>query len=391
MNTRLINGPINVLRLEGNINNISKIIYIYMDYHLPINKQLQCNDFSIDIQHHFTENLKHINNNIDFFLEIWPSKLSIKDNIYKGRYIDEVARFFKKNINHSKLKKQDIHNKNIIRYHYIDIRDVLETTIYQLLLEFLNIVKKNSCNETFPDIELLNEIKNKLSESYNLIYDITFNEKSYDETTILPEYKDTYNIIKQYINKILFKYKNLNIKSIINNKLYDLVKPYFKKIFNLLDKITEIIDKIKYMNTSHLKLKHVVINGNNNYGYGYSLPALRKLLFQLTEYIDAIDTYSLYLFSKYIDIFFLRRFLDKEYITTAITYTGSDHSIIYITILLQEFNFNITHCSYNKLNNIMELNNKIKNIKKNYEIKNLLYPPILSQCSNLNNFPQYFN
>lgn len=52
-----INGPINVVRMEGEINNIHKVIYLFMDDHLDINKQTSCrgNDpkHSIDIQDFF--------------------------------------------------------------------------------------------------------------------------------------------------------------------------------------------------------------------------------------------------------------------------------------------------------------------------------------------------
>jgi hypothetical protein len=404
MNTSLINGPINVIRMEGQINNIHKIIYIYMDYHLPTNRQLQCDDTAIDIQYHFAENLKNVDKNIDFFLEIWPSHISTKQNIYRGRYIDEVARYFKKHIHHKKniketslkrnktLKRNEtINNKNIIRYHFIDIRDVLETNIYRLLSDLLDIFGSYSCNKTYPDTKLLIDLITKLHNNYNLLYDITFNHKKYDESTILPEYKDTYIIIEYYINKIKSKYENKNIASIINNKLNTFIKPYFDNIFNLLKNVNNIIKQIEKIDTSFLNLKLQDVNGIKKYSYGYLSSNLNKLIFELNDLINIIDNESLHLFSRYVDVFFLRRFLDKNYITNAITYTGSAHSIIYITTLLQDFDFKITNYSYSKINNIDELNKKIKNAKENYEIEELLYPSILTQCSNLKNFPSKFN
>jgi len=399
MNTSLINGPLNVIRMEGQINNIHKIIYIYMDYHLPTNRQLQCDETAIDIQYHFAENLKNIDKDIDFFLEIWPSHIHTKQNIYRGRYIDEVARYFKKHIHHKKdinhkkiLKRNEIINsKNIIRYHFIDIRDVLETNIYRLLSDLMDIISTYSCNKTYHDTKLLNELVNKLHYSYKLLYDITYNHIKYDEKNILPEYKDTITIIEYYINKIISKYENKNIESIINNKLQTFIKPHFDNIFNLLKNMNNIIKQIEKIDTSFLHLKLQDNNGIKKYSYGYISSNLNKLIFELNELIDKIDNDSLHLFSRYVDVFFLRRFLDKNYITTAITYTGSAHSIIYITTLLQEFDFKITHYSYSKINNINELNKKIKNAKENYEIEELLYPSILSQCSNLTNFPLKFN
>ena len=39
-----INGPVNVVRLEGNINDISKVIYFMFDFHNNVNNQTKCND-----------------------------------------------------------------------------------------------------------------------------------------------------------------------------------------------------------------------------------------------------------------------------------------------------------------------------------------------------------
>jgi hypothetical protein len=41
-----VNGPINVVRLEGIINNIKKVIYVFFDYHSPLIYQTRCEDDS---------------------------------------------------------------------------------------------------------------------------------------------------------------------------------------------------------------------------------------------------------------------------------------------------------------------------------------------------------
>ena len=215
-----------------------------MDLHNPIDRQLQCDETAIDVQYHFAENLKNIDKNIDFFFEIMPSRISTKQNMYRGRYTDEVARYFKKHIHHKKdinhkkkIKRNEIiNNKNIIRYHFIDIRDVLQTNNNQLLSYLMEIIGTYSCNKTYPDTKLLNELVNKLHYSYKLLYDITFSNTKYDKSKILPEYKDTIDIIEYYINKIKLKYENKDIEVIINSNLHTIIKPYFDNIFTLLKK-----------------------------------------------------------------------------------------------------------------------------------------------------------
>jgi len=385
MNTSLINGPINVVRLEGKINNIHKVLYIYMDYHFPVNRQLQCDDTAIDIQYHFAEKLKNIDTNIDFFLEIWPSHISTKHAIYRGRYIDEVARYFKKYINHKIIKpkvlKRNESTNNITRFHFIDIRDALESDIYKTLIKLLDILQNCLHNNIFPNTKLLNDLIIKLHDNYNLLYDITFNHVKYDKTHVL---------IDHYINKITSKYENNTIASVINDKLNTLIKPYFNNIFKLLKNASNVIDQIEKNNISTLHLKFDNIYGIKTYTYGH-LSSTTTMTSNLNNIIDEIDHNSLLLFSRYVDVFFLRRFLDKKYITNAITYTGSSHSITYIITLLQDFDFKITHCAYSKINNINKLNKKIKKAKHKYEVEKLLYPPILTQCSDLKKFPMNFN
>ena len=42
----LINGPTNIVRLEGNINEEKKILYIFGDYHLEPNNQSECEELN---------------------------------------------------------------------------------------------------------------------------------------------------------------------------------------------------------------------------------------------------------------------------------------------------------------------------------------------------------
>ena len=69
-----INGPVNIIRLEGKINNIKKVLYIFSDFHLKCEEQTNCNiDEAVDIDYYLSKTFLELNNlekNIDFFLEI---------------------------------------------------------------------------------------------------------------------------------------------------------------------------------------------------------------------------------------------------------------------------------------------------------------------------------
>ena len=66
-----INGPINLIRLEGIVCNTTKIIYIYFDRHNSINKQTKCDGFiNDDIVTFLNKEFIKINDKIiDFFME----------------------------------------------------------------------------------------------------------------------------------------------------------------------------------------------------------------------------------------------------------------------------------------------------------------------------------
>jgi hypothetical protein len=91
------------------------------------------------------------------------------------------------------------------------------------------------------------------------------------------------------------------------------------------------------------------------------------------------------------DLYFLRRFLDKDYVKNAILYCGALHSISIMYILINEFKFKITHST----SNINNINNKIKNNK--YEnalysgIQTLINNKNVIQCSDISSFPKNFS
>ena len=124
------------------------------------------------------------------------------------------------------------------------------------------------------------------------------------------------------------------------------------------------------------------------YGVPYSM--INRLLFQVNTLWYDISDKQVLTFARLTDMYFLRRFLDKDYITNAIVYTGAAHSQLYIYTLLKYFDFDITHFNYLK-----ESPDKFKNIVlkiDNYlELKEFIYPPILYQCSNMSEFPPNFN
>lgn len=66
-----IDGPINVVRMSGYVNNIKKVIYLFMEKHNKLENQTDCqDDSSIDIINYLTQNFQNLNSGntkVDFF------------------------------------------------------------------------------------------------------------------------------------------------------------------------------------------------------------------------------------------------------------------------------------------------------------------------------------
>jgi hypothetical protein len=124
------------------------------------------------------------------------------------------------------------------------------------------------------------------------------------------------------------------------------------------------------------------------YNYGLSEYTERDIIHQVADDIDYLLDYFLDLFAKLVDVYFLRRFLDKDYITNAIVYCGMAHSINYIHILVNDFGFDITHLAHSNVE-MDELKEIIKNNPMT-ELMPALSPKTPFQCSDITNFPEKF-
>ena len=111
---------------------------------------------------------------------------------------------------------------------------------------------------------------------------------------------------------------------------------------------------------------------------------------------DKITEFSMKTYALIMDIYFLRRFLDKTYINNGIIYCGFGHAIRYIHILIKEFNFKITHASYlNKpiglVNEILRNYDVTNNIDNDDDIKKIFSNYDLLQCADVSSFPANFS
>ena len=435
-----INGPINVVRMEGEIDNVKKCIYIFMDLHYPLGQQSECDDvFAKDVNLYLAEKFLELNESdkkFDFFLEIYPIDLRNvsygfnyqTDINYHEKYILQIRKLFRKIFKYDpKENKVDTSEmfKNV-RLHYMDVRyyfTKITKTIVNLLASEQHIMNYNTLENNFLDYIMKSLIT--LKTSYQIISNILDNLLLNKKKTIIQLNADEpissknasqndanpisskdasqndatpnsskdvsqndIEYISYILDKMFNKYQNKNVQKIMHQQL-DIVKHDLKQLINGCSTTIDMIAEIKNMNLASRNKLVDNPESTNRAGYGHDIRIIRTTIIKLANQLYTIyDHYSDY-FTKFMDMFFLRRFLDKKYITNAITYTGAYHSNVYIDILAKDFGFKITHTAYAKYQDLAELNRQV--LKTNFGKLGFIFsPPIRTQCSNLENFPKNF-
>lgn len=310
-----VNGPVNIIRLEGEIDGIKKKVYLFMDIHYDLMEQTTCyNNDNIDIQRYFYDIINYNKDELDIFIETNKEYFYGKNNkkygndkydliMYKDKYINEIRNTIYKEFLHNRILSknkilQSSKHKNI-RLHYIDVRNL--TFLFEDIHDYI------SDNINYISIDLVKKIKSKI--------DYYINE-----------------IKKKYGKKIRERYNNIELQNKLNN--------FIKIIDYYEDKINENIDDLI-----------------NNY-YIYDKIEKNNIIYEIYNHVEIYGVI-------YTDIYTLRRLLDKKYITKSIIYTGASHSINYLYFLMKEYNFKITTIVYPNDANIEKISKEI--LKYNYD------------------------
>ena len=413
----ILNGPLNYFKIYNKKNN--QTLWIFMDYHESIYKQKKCEDYnSKDIDKYFYKIMSESDENLDFFLEIKPTKINTDEKYhYNDNYIHEIMKTFKKI--YKELKNNSITNKKNIRLHYIDIRDyaffyeldIIIDSLYKNLNDLTNNNLLISLHKIIGILKFINEVIIKVKKikkikktDKNSIEEKILINKDLDLVNIDTNNNDLLNLgFIQIIKKILLIKKDTSLKNtkinlkekLINffNKNYiEYSKEVIKKLEQLflhINKISKIIEIKKI--ESNLYIDKNILNKNTNLtsfspGYGISSKEYnyfyRLIYDELASIEDAITTLGVVL----TDSFFLTRLIENNNIKKSIIYTGAYHSTIYLWFLIKYADFQIIKYNYintdllDKKNPINSLENVIKKSNNYYEIFNYILPSKFNQC-----------
>jgi hypothetical protein len=213
----------------------------------------------------------------------------------------------------------------------------------------------------------------------------------------------TQPLTEEELNKELVAYMEYLTQKIFTKYNHEPIRKKLVKHIDLIDKNLEAlindseelaaimvnIDKTLRENPPYKLTKNVVFDNVETYDHGVNFNVVLHMLYTMYQKASLLDIKALYFFMTWMDIYFLRRFLDKDYITNAIVYTGGWHSELYVSTLVKDFGFKVTHASYSKISDMEKLNDEIMN-RKPLELSELFFPVIENQCSDLTDFPENF-
>ena len=366
-----VNGPINFFRLKNN----NKDIYLFSDIHKDLNNQTECDEInSINVDKFFLNFFKNNKKQVDFMLETYKDyQNNCESQIYLVKLRKMFNSFYKKNPYYENLR---IHYLDIRNYKYLE--QIHQNSYY--LIDYLksnNIYKFKTINEKLDTIKFY---LNKIMDYY-----VNNLDKSYDT--------DKENIFENLLDKIMNKYNNIDNKQKINKFLetnfYKKIKYTNELITNLKTKLNEYSINIE---NSNKKNKYVVCNKNKKdyekYIYEYSFYNTKEyydIKYEINNKCNEIKEQVDIIKLTIMDCYFLRRFLDKDYITNNIVYTGFIHTIEYLYFLVKHYDFKIIEMDDKNSYTIKELNNIIKNNNSIYDVINiLLSKQSFKQCIKIN-------
>lgn len=415
----LVSGPENVIRVEGKIGDVKKILYLFFDVHFPLMSQTHCNEDKIyDSVNYFVDNFEeNSSDKINFFLEIESAiernEVSFNENrnainptfrteLY-NMHLERVRNFFVRHFNFDPKTNRVLPSKfyKNIYFHFTDLR-WSSARIMNLYQDILNSMNNSGINNLYILNEQLIVLYQYINTDYNFIYNTSQDnakKRIRGENNIEPKMVDLQKIrqmsdydvstlMYKYIYKILYGINNPDVKKVVSQLINSTIKKEFEKAMDLLNDVIDKCIKMDNMQQDYIKKNGKIYSFDckKSLSYGRTDKEDNDFIHEIkSKFLEAYENIC-FAHIELIDCYFLRRFLDKDYATKNIVYSGGFHCSNYVAILVKYFGFEITNYSYLKY----DLDKSTKMLKEGdcgYElmISNKGY-----QCSNLTGFPKNF-
>jgi hypothetical protein len=393
-----VSGPVNVIRLEGQVGNVTKVVYLFFDYHFNHGERSECvNRQAIDLKSYVIENLENRTEDmptIDVFLETYHSMSVTKTNFLIGKrekYIWDFGKYFKvlfDNRNDTETINTLIER---IRLHYIDIRDYIHV-LYDTNKHYLGQISIHDPS-LIPYLTKRCEIRREIIDLMKKT-SYSYEKLSLPEDYALPNDEIPLDVVvdrlNNYFDKIKYRYKHDDIRNKLWRRFQYVLYMQYDIIWRAERMISFILDARKKPVERNLNTTLLTYN----YSKTSSDDDNRVLEKQWNKFadLDAYNGYSSVPDIWLMDLYAMRRLLDKDEITNAVIYTGGWHSTNYVKMLVRDFDFKITHASYTKERDMDKLNHYIKTSPE-YVTDELINQDVssINQCSDLTDFPKHFS
>jgi len=416
MSEKLVSGPISTIRLEGSINGIKKVVYLFGDYHIHPNFQKECENMrNINIQEYFVstyDSAKKVSDKMyDLFIERDPLTPHFTNPKYQGRYLDVMINLFYKTYKFDFKKKKALPSEELqnVRIHYMDARGWIMGELIDIVYKLNSTIGRIDCNMNI-DLDELLIFKDTLTIVYShmvYLYQILYNTETYKKEklkgyplslygtllTNIPnsEYK---KIINNFVKKIYERYQHKEVKDKILNIINSEIKPRFNKVLKDIYNFNEEFNKtVNFLSQYEGDLSDYLIKqSDGTYQYGISKDYALEIITPMVNISNTVFQYIIgdIMGLHLMDLYSMRRLLDKDYVTHAQAYTGAAHTMNYVRYLIKYFDFKITHTSYISNKDTDFIEDKIKKSKIYKELFKFFLPPQFGQCSDLTNFPNNF-
>ena len=174
----------------------------------------------------------------------------------------------------------------------------------------------------------------------------------------------------------------------MNDIIDDVISDNFTIIDELVTKIRTLLNELNesFKDESRHLIKiyeYTRLTGRspNNFPEKYA---------KLQTYVGMLYHEISQLFLCVVDVYFIRRFLDKDYIANGIAYNGADHSIHFVYLLVKYFNFKLTHIYPSPINTNIETLNKCAKDAKTFDdiFISKFCTEKQQQCIDMSSFPK---
>ncbi|AYV81136.1 MAG: hypothetical protein Harvfovirus18_4 [Harvfovirus sp.] len=369
-------GITNAIRLESNMFSTKKILYIF-SYNKPPYEN-DCSDNSaVSIKNFIIRQLDKMNRTA-----------TIYDMFIKYPF------YFPFDALELQSKKSDSSIGVKIRYHQLDFNEI---PLWNIFFNDYNSTIQILLSQDVTNIDNIFQSRNKVKWFVNdiLIIMELFLDVPSKKPLEIPPYLTLEKTAsaRELIDKLKNDYSNEKVKKIMAIIFNSYLKEGLNSLLSIFEKIGEALEKIY----KHLSVGEFMINPDldatqdilpdyaqyPNHGPNYSVIRLENE--NILSQIKSLNMISDTTYVLLEDIYFLRRFLDKSYITNASLFTPSFLPPFVVYILTKYFEFTVTQMT-NSRYDVDQLNKKISSTDLGKEFYHLFQPDMLMPCVDLSGF-----